>query len=121
MALFITWIANSLSIYAVAYLMAGVDVASLQYAFLAGLGTAVNAIVKPVRFPDAPLTVLTSVSLLRGDGVRLYLASPWFRLILQGSSARSWRQFLSILSAFITRMLSRAAAEPIYGRGDPRL
>jgi uncharacterized membrane protein YvlD (DUF360 family) len=36
MALLITWVANSLAIYAVAYVMGGVSVPSLTVAFLAG-------------------------------------------------------------------------------------
>jgi putative membrane protein len=117
MALFITWIANSLSIYAVAYLMAGVDVASIQDAFLAGLVlTAVNALVKPVLvLLTLPLTILTlGLFYFVVTAFCLYLASvlvPGF--ILQGKLRTVVAAILiSLLSALITRMLSRAAAEP---------
>lgn len=117
MALFITWIANSLSIYAVAYLMAGVDVASLQDAFLAGLVlTAVNALVKPVLvLLTLPLTILTlGLFYFVVTAFCLYLASalvPGF--ILQGKLRTFVAAILiSLLSTLINRALSRAAAEP---------
>jgi len=57
----ITWIANSLAIYAVAYLMRGVDVASFRDALLAGaLLSIVNALVKPIVVVlTLPLTIVT--------------------------------------------------------------
>jgi putative membrane protein len=61
LAIAITWVANSLAIYAVAYLMRGVEVASFRDALLAGaLLSIVNALVKPiVVILTLPLTVLT--------------------------------------------------------------
>jgi putative membrane protein len=60
-AILITWVANSIAIYAVAYLMRGVDVASFRDALLAGaLLSIVNALVKPVVvILTLPLTILT--------------------------------------------------------------
>ena len=60
-SILVTWIANSLAIYFVAYLLGGVDVASLRDAFLAGaVLSIVNAFVKPVIvILTLPLTVLT--------------------------------------------------------------
>jgi putative membrane protein len=60
-AIGITWIANSLAIYAVAYLMRGVNVASFTDALLAGaLLSIVNALVKPiVVLLTLPLTIVT--------------------------------------------------------------
>jgi putative membrane protein len=57
----ITWIANSLAIYAVAYFMRGVDVASFRDALLAGaLLSIVNALVKPIVVVlTLPLTIVT--------------------------------------------------------------
>src|SRR5207244_3288242 len=61
MSLLITWIANSLAIYAVAYLMGGVQVASVRDAFLAGaVLSLVNLIVKPIIFVlTLPFTIVT--------------------------------------------------------------
>ena len=48
-AILVTWVANSLAIYAVAYLLSSVDVASASHAFLAGaVLTLINAFVKPI-------------------------------------------------------------------------
>jgi putative membrane protein len=57
----ITWIANSLAIYAVAYVMRGVEVASFKDALWAGaLLSIVNAFVKPiVVLLTLPLTIVT--------------------------------------------------------------
>jgi putative membrane protein len=56
-----TWIANSLAIYAVAYFMVGVEVASFRDALLAGaVLSIVNAFVKPiVLLLTLPLTIVT--------------------------------------------------------------
>ena len=61
MTVVITWIANSLAIYAVAYFMRGVEVASFRDALLAGaLLSIVNALVKPVIvLLTLPLTIVT--------------------------------------------------------------
>lgn len=60
-AILITWIANSVAIYAVAYLMRGVDVASFRDALIAGaVLSLVNALVKPiVVLLTLPVTILT--------------------------------------------------------------
>jgi putative membrane protein len=57
----VAWIANSLAILAVAYLLGAVSVASTRDAFLAGLLlTLVNAIVRPILVVlTLPLTVIT--------------------------------------------------------------
>jgi putative membrane protein len=57
----VTWVANSLAIYFVAYLLGGVAVGSLRDAFLAGaVLSLINALVKPVVvILTLPLTVLT--------------------------------------------------------------
>ena len=60
-AILVTWIANSLAIYGVAYLMRSVEVASVGDAFLAGaVLTLINAFVKPILvILTLPLTILT--------------------------------------------------------------
>jgi putative membrane protein len=60
-ALLVSWIANSLAIWAVAYLFAGVDVAAPVDAFIAGgVLSLINALVKPVLvLLTLPLTLLT--------------------------------------------------------------
>ena len=57
----IAWIANSLAILAVAYVLGAVSVASVRDAFAAGLLlTLVNAIVRPILVVlTLPLTVVT--------------------------------------------------------------
>jgi putative membrane protein len=57
----VAWIANSLAILAVAYLLGAVSVASARDAFAAGLLlTLVNAIVRPILvILTLPLTVVT--------------------------------------------------------------
>ena len=61
LALIVTWVANSLAIYIVAYLLERVEVASLGAAFLAGaVLTLINALVKPVIvILTLPLTLVT--------------------------------------------------------------
>ena len=61
MGLLITWIANSLAIYTVAYFMSGVNVASFRVAFLAGaVLSLINAIVRPILVVlTLPITLLT--------------------------------------------------------------
>lgn len=60
-AIVITWAANSIAIYVVAYLMRGVEVASFRDALLAGaVLSLVNALVKPVLVLfTLPVTILT--------------------------------------------------------------
>ena len=60
-AIVITWIANSLAIYAVAYLMRGIELASFRDALMAGaVLSLVNALVKPiVVLLTLPVTIVT--------------------------------------------------------------
>jgi len=57
----LTWVANSVAIWMVAYVFTGVSVASWADAFVAGLVlTFVNAIVRPILLVlTLPITVLT--------------------------------------------------------------
>jgi putative membrane protein len=61
MALLITWIANSLAIFAVGSFVRGVTVNSMRDAFVAGLVLSViNAIVRPILvLLTLPLTIVT--------------------------------------------------------------
>jgi putative membrane protein len=61
MSLFITWIANTLAIYLVAYFMTSVQVASFRDACIAGaVLSLVNLIVKPIVFVlTLPFTIVT--------------------------------------------------------------
>ena len=60
-ALLVSWIANSLAIWAVSYLFTGVEVAAPIDAFIAGgVLSIINALVKPVLvLLTLPLTLLT--------------------------------------------------------------
>jgi putative membrane protein len=115
-SILVTWIANSLAIYFVAYLLGGVDVASLRDAFLAGaVLSVVNAFVKPVIvILTLPLTVLTlGLFYFVITGFCLWLASelvPGF--ILQGFFTTIVAALLiSLFSAFIARILGNATTE----------
>ena len=117
MSLLITWIANSLAIYAVAYLMQSVDVASAGVAFLAGaVLTLINALVKPILvLLTLPLTVLTlGLFYFVVTAFCLWLASelvPGF--LVQGKLSTIFASILvSLFSALINRILSNAATEP---------
>src|SRR5215213_4566343 len=57
----VTWVANSVAIYFVAYLLEGVSIASWRDAFLAGaVLSIINAIVKPiVVLLTLPITIVT--------------------------------------------------------------
>jgi putative membrane protein len=61
LALLVTWIANSLAIWAVAYAMGGVTISSPLDAFIAGgVLSLINALVKPILvLLTLPLTLLT--------------------------------------------------------------
>lgn len=111
----ITCIANSLAIYAVAYLMTGVEVASLRDAVIAGVVLSlVNAIVKPiVVILTLPVTIVTlGLFYFVVTAFCLWLASvfvPGF--ILQGLFTTIVASVLvSILSAFITSILRKASS-----------
>jgi putative membrane protein len=63
MAFVVTWVANSLALYCIAYVLGGrgIEVASLGAAFIAGaILTVVNAVVKPILLVlTLPLTIVT--------------------------------------------------------------
>jgi putative membrane protein len=112
--LVVTWIANSLAIYAVAYLMESVAVASLADAFLAGaVLSIVNAVVKPiVVILTLPLTIVTlGLFYFVVTASCLYLASlvvPGF--LLQGFWSTVLASILvSLFSALIARILHNAS------------
>jgi putative membrane protein len=117
MSLLITWIANSLAIYGVAYIMGGVHVASLVDAFLAGgVLSLVNLIVKPIVFIlTLPFTIVTlGLFYFVVTAFCLWLASvfvPGFTL--QGPLTTIVASILiSLLSTLINRTLTKASAEP---------
>ena len=117
MAIVITWIANSLAIYAVAYLMRSVDVSSLTVAFIAGaVLTAINALVKPILFLlTLPLTVITlGLFYFVVTAFCLWLASrlvPGF--LVQGFFSTVLASILvSLFSTLINRILTNASAPP---------
>ena len=114
-AIVFTWIANSIAIYAVAYLMRGIDVASFSAALVAGaVLSLVNALVKPVVvLLTLPVTVVTLglfyfvvtafclwLTALFSPG---FMVSGFFTTIVASI-------LISILSAIIHGALKRAAA-----------
>jgi putative membrane protein len=117
-ALLVTWVANSLAIYAVAYLMGGgsVHVASFRDAFLVGaVLSIINALVKPVLVVlTLPLTVLTlGLFYFVVSAFCLWLASA---LVPSFQVHGFWTTFfaailVSIFSSFIGRILSNATGE----------
>jgi len=116
MSLLITWIANSLAIYAVAYLMQSVEVASAGVAFLAGaVLTLINALVKPILvLLTLPLTLLTlGLFYFVVTAFCLWLASelvPGF--LVQGTFSTVLASILvSLFSTLINRILANAAAD----------
>lgn len=115
-ALLITWIANSLAIYCVGYLMLSVEVASLRDAFIAGaILSVVNAIVKPVVvILTLPLTIITlGLFYFVVTAFCLWLTSrlvPGF--MLQGFWATLFASILvSLFSSLIHSALSKATTE----------
>jgi putative membrane protein len=113
MALIVTWIANSLAIYVVAYLMRSVDVASPTTAILAGGAlTLVNMIVKPiVVLLTLPFTIVTlGLFYFVVTAFCLWLASvfvPGF--ILHGTLMTIVAAILiGIVSAVVNKALTRA-------------
>ena len=114
MGILVTWIANSLAIYAVAYLMRGVDVASAREAFMAGaVLSLLNATVKPILVVlTLPLTVLTlGLFYFVVSAFCLWLTSQLMDgFIVSGKLVTIVAAILiSILSTFINRMLTKAA------------
>ena len=112
-AILVTWVANSLAIYCVAYLMTSVDVASIQDAFIAGaILSLINAIVKPiVVILTLPITVVTlGLFYFVVTAFCLWLTSklmPGF--VLQGFWATLFASILiSLFSSLIHNALSKA-------------
>ena len=114
MALVLTWIGNSLAIYAVAYLMRSVEVASLLNAFVAGgVLTLINAVVKPILvILTLPLTILTlGLFYFLVTAFCLWLASylvPGF-MVTGVLSTILAAILVSIISAVLTTALSKAS------------
>jgi putative membrane protein len=116
MTLVVTWIANSLAIFAVAYVMESVQVASLGVAFLAGaLLPLVNALVRPVVvLLTLPLTIVTlGLFYFVVTAFCLWLTSelvPGF--IVHGFFMTVVASILiSIFSALINRILTKATSD----------
>ena len=112
----VTWVANSVAIYFVAYLLEGVSVASWRDAFLAGaVLSIINAIVKPiVVLLTLPITIVTlGVFYFFVTAFCLWLASvfvPGF--MLQGLFHTIFAAVLiSICSAVIASILNSATRE----------
>lgn len=115
-SILVTWIANSLAIYAVAYLLGGVEVGSLRDAFIAGaVLSLINAIVKPIIvILTLPLTFVTlGLFYFVVTGFCLWLASQLVDgFILQGFFTTILAAILiSIFSAFISQILGNATKE----------
>ncbi|HXT69269.1 MAG TPA: phage holin family protein [Vicinamibacterales bacterium] len=112
----VTWIANSVAIYFVAYLLEGVSVTSWRDAFLAGaVLSLVNAIVKPVLvLLTLPITVITlGIFYFFVTAFCLWLASafvPGFMLhgLLNTIVAAV---LISLCSAVIASVLTKATAD----------
>jgi putative membrane protein len=116
-AILITWIANSVAIYFVAYLMGSVEVASWRDAFLAGaVLSLVNAIVKPaVVILTLPLTLLTlGLFYFVVTAFCLWLASVFVPGFMLGGflSTVVAAILISLVSAVISRLLSKSTNEP---------
>jgi len=112
-AILVTWIANSLAIYCVGYLMLSVDVASVRDAFIAGaILSLINAIVKPIVVVlTLPLTIVTlGLFYFVVTAFCLWLTSRLVTgFMVQGFWATLFASILiSIFSAFIHSVLSRA-------------
>ena len=116
LSIVITWIANSLAIYAVAYLMATVQVGSLRDAFIAGaILTLVNAVVKPILvILTLPLTVLTlGLFYFVVTAICLHLVSVFYSgFIIHGTMMTIVAAILvGLLSAVINRILTNATRD----------
>ena len=116
-AILISWIANSVAIYFVAYLLRSIEVPSWRTAFIAGaVLSLINAIVKPILvILTLPLTLVTlGFFYFVITAFCLYLASVFVPdFILHGRFMTLVAAVLiSIISAFINRLLTNAAADP---------
>ena len=114
-AILVTWIANSLAIYCVAYLMLSVNVASLRDAFIAGaILSLINAIVKPVVVVlTLPLTIVTlGLFYFVVTAFCLWLTSRLYEgFMVQGFWATLFASILiGLFSALIHSVLSRATS-----------
>jgi len=112
-AILVAWIANSLAIYAVGYLMTSVEVASLRDAFIAGaILSVINAIVKPVVVVlTLPITIVTlGLFYFVVTAFCLYLTSVLYPgFMVQGFWATIFAAILvSLFSSFINNVLSSA-------------
>jgi putative membrane protein len=112
-AVLITWLANSLAIYAVAYLLRGVEVASFRDALIAGaVLSLINAIVRPVLvILTLPLTILTlGIFYFFVTAFCLWLVSEFYSgFMIHGLFTTLVAAILvSIFSAFIHGVLSKA-------------
>ena len=114
--LIVTWVANSVAIYFVAYLLERVEVASWTAAFLAGaVLTLINALVKPfIVILTLPLTIVTlGLFYFLVTAFCLWLASrlvPGF--LVQGVFTTIFASILvSLFSTLIGAILSNAAGE----------
>ncbi len=112
-AILITWIANSLAIYCVAYLMRSVEVASFTSALIAGaVLSIINALVRPVVvLLTLPLTIITlGLFYFFVTAFCLWLVSEFVSgFMIHGLLATIVASILiSILSAFIHDVLSKA-------------
>ena len=115
--LLVTWVANSVAIYFVAYLLERVEVASWGAAFFAGaVLTLINTLVKPVIvILTLPLTIVTlGLFYFVVTAFCLWLASqlvPGF--LVQGFFTTVFASILvSLFSTLIGSVLSNATAEP---------
>ena len=116
-AILVTWLANSVAIYCVAYLMRGVEVASFRDALIAGaVLSIINAIVKPVLvILTLPLTILTlGIFYFFVAAFCLWLVSQFYSgFMIHGLFTTLVAALLvSIFSSFIHGLLSRATAPP---------
>jgi putative membrane protein len=101
----VTWIADSLAIYAVGYLMRGVEVASLRDAFIAGaLLSLINMLVKPILvILTLPLTIVTlGLFYFVVSGFCLWLASEF----VSGFMIHGF--FTTIVAAILVSIFSAA-------------
>ena len=115
-AILATWVANSLAIYAVAYLMTGISVGSLRDAFIAGaVLSVINALVKPVVvILTLPITLVTlGLFYFVVTAFCLWLTAQFVSgLVVQGwLSTLVAALLISIFSTFIYRILANAARE----------
>ncbi len=113
-AIIITWIANSVAIYAVAYLIRGVEVPSFREALIAGaVLSLINAIVRPILvILTLPLTILTlGIFYFFVTAFCLWLVSQFYSgFMIHGVWTTLFASLLvSIFSSFVHGLLSKAS------------